>query len=565
MRLREHASTAAWVAAGLVCVVMMQKHAVADVGGAVSRGLPERPEHRRQLASKGEYDQAMRTISEIFSEKESDSANGLPGTVQLIVSTVLVLVLGSLAAGAGIGGGGLFVPIYMVLLGAGPKGAVPLSKATILGGAVGNFLSLGPARHPKAKRPLIDYESSTFMQSGELLGVVFGVLLNNLLPAVVIVVFLVLILSYNSVLTLRKGLKIRKKETLELAQAAATSSTGGGTEMTPGVAAANGGTKTGGIECDIAAAPNGTRQAPLKSDGSAMYGTMVDVNAATAKTAPTEAEAAAAAAEAKAAAASPELQALLDEDAKQYPLWAWGLLMPMTMYTLAYSFIKNAIKKSDDCEAWGFWLWYVTPVPVLGAFMAGTASILGRRHKRKLAAGFAYLPADMRWDPKTLLRFPRTALLAGVTAGLLGIGGGMVIGPLFLSIGMEPQVGTSSCAFMILWTAFTGVVIYGVDDHLGAELALWCVAFGFISGQVGQRLVNTVLKKTGRPSYVVFLLGTIICLACLAMATTLVVKMVTGDYDANDVVEQNETIATHLLYLGSGFGCAEKAQNATAY
>jgi len=552
MGLREHAATAAWLAAGLVCVVMMQKHAVADVGGAVSRGLPERiMEHRRQLAGAGEYDQAMRTISEIFAESESDSANGLPGTVQLIVSTVLVLVLGSLAAGAGIGGGGLFVPIYMVLLGAGPKGAVPLSKATILGGAVGNFLSLGPARHPKAKRPLIDYESSTFMQSGELLGVVFGVLLNNLLPAVIIVLFLVLILSYNAVRTLRKGMSIRKKETKELAYAATT---GSETEM----AAANGGGK---------AEVNGTRQAPLNSEGSVMYGSMVDVNAATAKpagkTAPAEAEAAEA--EAAAAAASPELKALLDEDAKQYPLWAWGLLMPMTMYTLGYSLLKNVIKNSDECEAWGFWLWYVTPVPVLGTFMAGTAYILGRRHKRKLDAGFAYLPADMRWDRKTLLRFPRTALLAGVTAGLLGIGGGMVIGPLFLSIGMEPQVGTSSCAFMILWTAFTGVVIYGVDDHLGAELALWCVAFGFISGQVGQRLVNTVLKKTGRPSYVVFLLGAIICLACLAMATTLVVKMVTGDYDANDVIEQNETIATHLFYLGSGFGCAEKVHNATAH
>ena len=42
------------------------------------------------------------------------------------------------------------------------------------------------------------------------------------------------------------------------------------------------------------------------------------------------------------------------------------------------------------------------------------------------------------------------------------------------------------------------------------------------------------------------------------MATTLVIKMVTGDYDANDVIEQNETIATHLFYLGSGFGCADK-------
>ena len=41
----------------------------------------------------------------------------------------------------------------------------------------------------------------------------------------------------------------------------------------------------------------------------------------------------------------------------------------------------------------------------------------------------------------------------------------------------------------------------------------------------------------------------------LAMATTLVIKMVTGDYDANDTIEENETISTHLFYLGSGLGC----------
>merc|ERR1719393_616777 len=118
---------------------------------------------------------------------------------------------------------------------------------------------------------------------------------------------------------------------------------------------------------------------------------------------------------------------------------------------------------------------------------------------------------------------------------------------------------------MILWTAFSGVVIYGVDEHLGAELALWCVSFGIISGQLGQHLVNAVLKKTGRPSYVVFLLGSIIALACVAMATTLIIKMATGDYDANDVIDPDESVATHLFYLGSGFGCSAPYGNASAY
>jgi len=249
--------------------------------------------------------------------------------------------------------------------------------------------------------------------------------------------------------------------------------------------------------------------------------------------------------------AGDELKEIYDAESRQFPPWAWILLSLMTAYTLAYSFIAKAIQTADNCVNYGFWLWYITPVPVLGVFMYVTAIILQRKHKRKVAAGFEYLERDMQWTNKTLLQFPKTALLAGVTAGLLGIGGGMVIGPLFLAIGMEPQVGTSSCAFMILWTAFSGVVAYGADEHLGWQLAVSCVSVGFISGQIGQRLVNTVLKKTGRPSYVVFLLGGIIGCATLAMSAGMIAKMVQGDYNADDKVEPGEK----LFYIGTGFGC----------
>lgn len=140
-----------------------------------------------------------------------------PELWRLILTFCLILTLGSLAAGAGIGGGGLFVPIYAVLLNVGAKPAVPLSKCTILGAAIGNYVSIGFGRHPNADRPLIDYETSTFMQAGELLGVTFGVLLNLMLPEIIIMIFLMLLLSYNSIRTLRKGRDKFRKETIAFA------------------------------------------------------------------------------------------------------------------------------------------------------------------------------------------------------------------------------------------------------------------------------------------------------------------------------------------------------------
>lgn len=381
---------------------------------------------------------------------------------RLAISMALVLVLGSLAAGAGIGGGGLFVPLYWLVLGAGPKGAVPLSKATILGGAIGNFVSVGFMKHPKADRPLIDYEAATFMQSGELLGVVFGVLANLMLPEIVIIVFLALILTHNTRRTLRKGFQTRAKET----QAKDESK-----EVEDPVFAKKG----------------------------------------------------------------PAVDRVLDDEATQFPLWAWGQLVPMTLFLFVYSYLKRDV--FTPCAKWNieerdgeprgfaggiFWLWYLLPVPVYAGFMYYTSILLKRRSARRQALGDAYptLPNDLSWDDAMLRKFPTVSLLAGFTAGLLGIGGGMIIGPLFLEIGMEPQVGTSTCAFMILFTATSGVILYLFSGNLGWQLAVCCVSFGFVSGQLGQHGVNWILKKTGRPSYVIFLLAGIVGSACAAMTAS---------------------------------------------
>ena len=68
-------------------------------------------------------------------------------------------------------------------------------------------------------------------------------------------------------------------------------------------------------------------------------------------------------------------------DARQFPPVFWVLLACMTAYTLAYSFISKVIQRDPECQQWAYWLWYVTPVPILGGFAAGTAKLLARRHR----------------------------------------------------------------------------------------------------------------------------------------------------------------------------------------
>ena len=102
---------------------------------------------------------------------------------RIAVTSLLCWVVTSLAVAAGIGGGGLLVPLYAFVLGLGPQYAVPVSKATIFGVAVGNVFFIAREKHPVANRPLIDYNTAVFMQGGELMGVVVAVLVRVPRPA----------------------------------------------------------------------------------------------------------------------------------------------------------------------------------------------------------------------------------------------------------------------------------------------------------------------------------------------------------------------------------------------
>lgn len=103
----------------------------------------------------------------------------------------------SLSNAGGIGGGGLMMPIFMVLFFFTPHQSVPMSNFCIFGGAVVRLILNRRQPHPeKATKLAIDYELVIFLLPTILAGSAIGVTLNQLLPPIVIVIGLTAILLY---------------------------------------------------------------------------------------------------------------------------------------------------------------------------------------------------------------------------------------------------------------------------------------------------------------------------------------------------------------------------------
>ncbi|KAF5841700.1 hypothetical protein DUNSADRAFT_11907 [Dunaliella salina] len=86
---------------------------------------------------------------------------------------------------------------------------------------------------------------------------------------------------------------------------------------------------------------------------------------------------------------------------------------------------------------------------------------------------------------------------AGVVAGVCGVGGGIIKGPLMLALGVRPEVATASSATMILATSLSATTVYA---GLGAfsqvmDYALAMATVGFIATAVGQALLHVYTKR----------------------------------------------------------------------
>lgn len=103
-----------------------------------------------------------------------------------VIGTILVCLGLLIAASGGIGGGGILVPLFILIFGFGPKHAVALSNFCILATSITNMVLNLPKRHPHANRPLVDWDLILVMEPLTMGG---AVSINFVFPTVSVILF----------------------------------------------------------------------------------------------------------------------------------------------------------------------------------------------------------------------------------------------------------------------------------------------------------------------------------------------------------------------------------------
>ncbi|CAL8461561.1 g1092 [Coccomyxa elongata] len=404
-----------------------------------------------------------------------------------ISSLILSVLFGSVAAASGIGGGPFYVPLFTYDLGFGVKGAAALSQVLVAAGSLSAVVYLLNKKNPcHPDRPLIDYEAAVLMLPALLLGVLLGVLGNRTLPAWLVTMLLLVILVLLTVKMYLKALQLHAHEQCQHKGSSANSEQG--QEVLPESVTPNEEDQHHSEFPDLNF-QSASRSRVVEAKGAMPDPSNVvvgevgrsrtpatrpaDVQASTMSKQQRELRHKSTRGESRRAEANPAANQV-----KTMALKTLAFLL--LLFWAVFLLLQVLLAKWSSCSP-AHWLIYAVLVAACLAFQA-LYIFLVRRARLQQKSRDAERPVagvQSTYSLCALTRMSAVTLVCGFVAGLFGIGGGIVLGPLLLSMGFTPRVAAATANLMVFLSSSSAAAVYGLSGLLNREEAIvvWTCTF----------------------------------------------------------------------------------------
>ncbi|KAJ3705382.1 hypothetical protein LUZ61_009087 [Rhynchospora tenuis] len=388
-----------------------------------------------------------------------------------IIAWILCFIASAASSAGGVGGGSLFLPILTIIAGLSLKSATAFSTFMV------TAVTLAKVIYTLCfmDKSLINYEITLLSEPCMLLGASIGVLCNIMFPEWLITALFVVFLATSTAKTVQSGCKLWSKET-EKERVRVE------------------------VEVEVEQRESGI-EVPLLKDEREVKGT-----------------------------GAPNLV-------------PWKDLMVLVMVWMCFFVLHVLIGDENgkgviNIKPCGvtYWLITLSQIPIAIGF---TSYIMyAKRKKREQANNVndtdtaSVIKHNLESLPMYV--FPVAAILTGVLSGLFGIGGGLLLNPVFLQIGVPPQTAAATSALMVSFSASMSMVQYILLGMTRINEAVMYAILCFVASIVGLVTMQRLVARSGRVSLVVFLVSALMVLSTVVITLFGVLdvwKQITnGDY-----------------------------------
>jgi uncharacterized membrane protein YfcA len=391
---------------------------------------------------------------------------------------VLIIVISALANAGGIGGGAVIVPLYMYMFYYSVGEAIPLSKATIFAGALVNIFLIINKRDPKDPNKLIiDMQIASIIVPLILSGTVIGVALTKLLPPLIILCVLLYYLVTTTKAMYTKARDVYTKETAEKERQTAKKI----------------------FELTIASGPDTDSKTTqgIATDNSSILDKSVDTNSPVLKI------------ENRTENAS--FGALICKFKFNLFLCVFALVAIFVSTLLRGGKGFDSIIGLDTCSLGSWGLLAMTQTLCI---LLGVLSFVKDRNLTDPGKTEQEIDESIRGKKVLLVK----SYFAGIMAGSLGMGGGVIINPVLIKMGYRPEIAAAISGFVVLFTSSSTTSQFLVAGAFDFRNALTILIVSGIGSFLGSFYINRVIGKYNRPSLLIWILFALLVLSGMTLA-----------------------------------------------
>lgn len=377
---------------------------------------------------------------------------------RLVLATVIGFLGSACGTVGGVGGGGIFVPMLTLIVGFDTKSAAAISKCMIMGASASSVWYNLRVPHPTKEVPIIDYDLALLFQPMLMLGITLGVALSVVFPYWLITVLIIILFLGTSSRSAYKGLEMWKEETM--------------------------------LKRELA----NQHEARVDSRGELLIDTEYQ-----------------------------QLNPREEKSVMQTLCFNLRWKRVMVLVILWGAFLLIQIFKNDlaNCSTW-YWVLFCLQFPIAFGVFGYEAVKLYKDHKKRMGTGNSesICEASIAWTPIHIAFCALSGILGGTVGGLLGSGGGFILGPLLLEIGVIPQVASATATFVMMFSASLSVVEFYLLKRFPIPYALYLTSVSILAGFWGQFLVRKIVTFLKRASIIVFVLSGVIFASAITMGVT---------------------------------------------
>lgn len=214
-----------------------------------------------------------------------------------------------------------------------------------------------------------------------------------------------------------------------------------------------------------------------------------------------------------------ELSELMEKE-KKTPTDKVVILSVMVIVVVGLNMLKGGGGMSPigvQCGSSSYWALTALILVWIIAISLWMRSELIEKWKLKRRVNYKFIAGDIEWNEKNTIIYPSLCFFAGFFAGMFGVGGGIVKGPLMLQMGVHPLVASGTTAVMIMFTSVAATTMFIAFGTLTWDYAWFLFVVGLITTTVGQFGVGYLVDKYKRYSYISMSIGAVVLISTVLM------------------------------------------------